>query len=108
MFISAKEPKAYDAAGNRLTKTAVQTGNPNPASVTSQYSYDPIYELTQAVVNVSVAEGYTYDAVGNRLTKTAVRAGNPNPVPALSQYGRDSIHESTQPCSFQFTQRRDL
>jgi RHS repeat-associated protein len=58
----------YDAAGNRTSKTAVQAGNPNPVSVLSQYSYDPIYELTQAVVNGSVAESYGYDAVGNRLT----------------------------------------
>ncbi len=58
----------YDAAGNRLTKTAVQVGNPNPVSVLSQYSYDPIYELTQALVGGSVAESYTYDPVGNRLT----------------------------------------
>ena len=45
----------YDAAGNRLTKTAVQEASPNPVSVLSQYSYDNIYELTQAVVNGSVA-----------------------------------------------------
>jgi RHS repeat-associated protein len=58
----------YDAAGNRLTKTAVQEVDSNPVSVTSAYSYDSIYQLTQAVVNGSVAEGYGYDAVGNRLT----------------------------------------
>ena len=34
----------------------------------SQFSYDNIYELTQAVVNGTVAESYSYDAVGNRLT----------------------------------------
>jgi RHS repeat-associated protein len=59
---------SYDAAGNRLSKTAVQESNPNPVSVLSQYSYDPIYELTQAVVGGSLAESYSYDAVGNRLT----------------------------------------
>ena len=53
----------YDAAGNRLTKTALQEASPNPVSVLSQFSYDNIYELTQAVVNGSVAEGYSYDAV---------------------------------------------
>jgi YD repeat-containing protein len=67
----------YDAAGNRLTKTAVQEASPNPVSVSSQYSYDNIYELTQALVNGSVAEGYTYDAVGNRLT-SAGRKGVPS------------------------------
>ena len=68
----------YDAAGNRLTKTAVQAGNPNPVSVLSQYSYDAIYELTQAVVNGTVAEGYSYDAVGNRLTSAGPVSYNYN------------------------------
>ena len=58
----------YDAAGNRTSKTAVQEGSPNPVSVTSQYSYDNIYELTQAVVGGTLAESYSYDAVGNRLS----------------------------------------
>ena len=40
----------YDAAGNRLTMTAVQEASPNPVSVLSQYSYDNIYELTQAFI----------------------------------------------------------
>ena len=68
----------YGAAGNRLTKTAVQEASPNPVSVLSQYSYDPIYELTQAVVNGSVAEGYSYDAVGNRLTSAGPTSYNYN------------------------------
>ena len=68
----------YDAAGNRLTKTAVQEASPNPVSVLSQFSYDNIYELTQAVVNGTVAEGYTYDAVGNRLTSAGPVTYNNN------------------------------
>ncbi|MGO8792469.1 MAG: RHS repeat-associated core domain-containing protein [Terriglobia bacterium] len=68
----------YDAAGNRLTKTAVQEASPNPVSVLSQYSYDNIYELTQAVVNSSVAESYSYDAVGNRLTSAGPTSYNYN------------------------------
>ena len=68
----------YDAAGNRLTKTAVEESNGNPVSVLSQFSYDNIYELTQAVVNGSVAEGYTYDAVGNRLTSAGPVTYNNN------------------------------
>ncbi len=68
----------YDAAGNRLTKTAVQEASPNPVSVLSQFSYDNIYELTQAVVNGSVAEGYSYDAVGNRLTSAGPTSYNYN------------------------------
>ena len=61
----------YDAAGNRLTKTALQQADPNPVSVLSQYSYDSIYELTQAVVGGNLAESYSYDAVGNRLTSVS-------------------------------------
>ena len=57
-----------DAAGNRTSKTALQQADPTPVSVTSNYSYDDIYELTQAVVGGSVAESYSFDAVGNRLT----------------------------------------
>jgi RHS repeat-associated protein len=68
----------YDAAGNRLTKTAVQEASPNPVSVLSQYSYDPIYELTQAVVNSSVAESYSYDVVGNRLSSAGPVSYNYN------------------------------
>ena len=68
MRSDTKERRCGDAEGNRLTKTALPSGNPNPVSVLSQYTYDPIYELTQALVNGTVAEAYTYDAVGNRLT----------------------------------------
>jgi RHS repeat-associated protein len=57
-----------DAAGKWLTKTALQQANPTPVSVLSEYSYDNIYQLTQTLVDQSLAESYTYDAVGNRLT----------------------------------------
>jgi RHS repeat-associated protein len=68
----------YDAAGNRLTKTAVQEATPSPVSVTSNYSYDPIYELTQSVVGGTLAEGYSYDPVGNRLTSAGPTSYNYN------------------------------
>ena len=68
IFINARDRKTYDAVGNRTSKTALQQADPTPVSVLSQYSYDPTYQLTQAVVGGSLAESYTYDAVGNRLT----------------------------------------
>jgi len=68
----------YDAAGNRLTKTAVQEATPNPVSVLSQYSYDNIYELTQALVGGTLAESYSYDAVGNRLASAGPTSYNYN------------------------------
>jgi len=58
----------YDAAGNRTSETALQQADPNPVSVLSQYTYDDIYQLTQAVVGGNLAESYTYDGVGIRLT----------------------------------------
>ena len=64
---------SYDAAGNRTSKTEfVQAGGPNPAQVVSNYTYDPIYQLTQAVVNGTTAETYSYDQVGNRLSSLGV------------------------------------
>jgi YD repeat-containing protein len=69
---------SYDAAGNRASKTAVQQADPNPVSVTSSFSYDNIYELTQAVVNGTVAESYSYDAVGNRLSSAGPVSYNYN------------------------------
>jgi RHS repeat-associated protein len=71
MLTNATERKAFDrflAAGNRTSKTALQQADPTPVSVLSQYSYDNIYQLTQTLVDQSLAESYTYDAVGNRLT----------------------------------------
>src|SRR5579859_1586372 len=52
----------YDAAGNRLSKTNLY------ANVTSNYSYDNIYQLTGVTQGTSTTESYSYDAVGNRLS----------------------------------------
>ena len=51
-----------DSAGNRTAKTNQQSG------VTSNYTYDPIYELTKVMQAANTTENYTYDPVGNRLT----------------------------------------
>jgi YD repeat-containing protein len=55
---------AVDAAGNRTAKTDMRAG------VTSNYTYDAVYELTQ--VAGATTESYTYDAVGNRLSAIGV------------------------------------
>jgi RHS repeat-associated protein len=63
----------YDARGNRTAKTELlQPVGPNPIQLVSNYSYDAIYELTQAVLNGATAETYSYDAVGNRLSSLGV------------------------------------
>jgi RHS repeat-associated protein len=56
----------YDGAGNRTSKTNQLN------STTSNYSYDPLYELTQVVQGATTTESYSYDAVGNRLSSSGV------------------------------------
>ena len=56
----------YDSAGNRTAKTNYLN------SVTSNYSYDPLYQLTQVTQGSSTTESYSYDAVGNRLSSVGV------------------------------------
>jgi YD repeat-containing protein len=46
----------YDAAGNRTSKTDKRT------NVTSTFSYDPLYELTQVLQGSTTTESYSYDA----------------------------------------------
>src|SRR5207253_5300819 len=55
-----------DNAGNRTSKTDQLAG------VTSNYTYDPIYELTQVTQAATTTESYTYDPVGNRLSSLGV------------------------------------
>jgi RHS repeat-associated protein len=38
------------------------------AGVTSNYTYDPLYELTQVTQGANTTESYTYDPVGSRLS----------------------------------------
>jgi RHS repeat-associated protein len=55
-----------DPAGNRTAKTD------NYASVTSNYTYDPLYELTQVTQATNTTENYSYDPVGNRLSSLGI------------------------------------
>ncbi|MGB7133549.1 MAG: RHS repeat-associated core domain-containing protein [Candidatus Sulfotelmatobacter sp.] len=56
----------YDPAGNRTAKTNYLNG------ITSSYTYDQLYELTQVTQGGSTTESYTYDPVGNRLFSSGV------------------------------------
>jgi RHS repeat-associated protein len=56
----------YDSAGNRTAKTN------ELSAVTSNYTYDPLYELTQVTQATNTTESYSYDPVGNRLSSLGV------------------------------------
>jgi RHS repeat-associated protein len=79
---------AYDAAGNRTSKTNYLTGT------TENYGYDPLYELTQVTRGGSTNESYSYDAVGNRLSSLGVssyqyNASNELTATSLGNYTYD-------------------
>jgi RHS repeat-associated protein len=61
-----------DNAGNRTAKTDELAG------VTSNYSYDAIYELTQVTQGANTTESYTFDPVGNRLSSLGISPYNVN------------------------------
>ncbi|PYX58508.1 MAG: hypothetical protein DMG76_08595 [Acidobacteria bacterium] len=63
---------AVDNAGNRTSKTD------QLANVTSNYTYDPLYQLTQVTQATTTTENYTYDPVGNRLSSLGVSPYNVN------------------------------
>jgi RHS repeat-associated protein len=61
-----------DSAGNRTAKTDQR------AAVTSNYTYDAIYELTQVTQANNTTENYSYDAVGNRTASLGVSSYTTN------------------------------
>jgi RHS repeat-associated protein len=79
----------YDAAGNRSSKTNYLNDS------TSNYAYDPVYELTQVTQGGSTMESYSYDAVGNRLSSQGVpsyqyNASNELTSGSLGSYAYDN------------------
>lgn len=75
-----------DAMGNRTTKTDQH------ANITSSYTYDPLYELTQVTQATNTTESYSYDPVGNRLSSLGV-----------SPYDYNSSNELTSTPSVTYT-----
>jgi RHS repeat-associated protein len=61
-----------DPAGNRTAKVD------QLAAVTSNYTYDNIYQLTQATQGGSTTESYSYDMVGNRTASLGVASYTTN------------------------------
>jgi RHS repeat-associated protein len=61
-----------DSAGNRTAKTD------QLAAVTSNYTYDAIYQLTQVTKANNTTESYSYDPVGNRTASLGVSSYTTN------------------------------
>src|SRR5580704_6003106 len=61
-----------DNAGNRTAKTDEHAG------ITSNYTYDAIYELTKVTQGTNTTESYTFDPVGDRLSSLSVSPYNYN------------------------------
>ena len=76
----------YDNAGNRVSKTN------DLNNTTENYTYDPLYQLTQVTQGLTTTESYTYDAVGNRLSSLG-----------MSPYAYNSSNELTSTPSATFT-----
>ncbi len=79
-----------DNAGNRTAKTDQR------AAVTSNYTYDAIYELTQVTQATTTTESYSFDPVGNRLSSLGV-----------SPYANNSSNELTSTPSTTYTYDND-
>jgi RHS repeat-associated protein len=67
-----------DSAGNRTSKSDALAG------VTSNNTYDAIYELTQVTQAGAATESYSYDPVGNRLSSLGGASYTVNPSNELS------------------------
>ena len=80
----------YDNAGNRVSKTNSLNNS------TENYTYDPLYQLTQVAQGLTTTESYTYDAVGNRLSSLG-----------MTPYAYNSSSELTSTPSATFTYDAD-
>ena len=88
------EAYTLDAAGNRTAKTDYLAG------VTSNYTYDKIYELMQVTQGTNTTENYSYDPVGNRLSALGVASYTYNPsneltITSTGTYGYDANGNET-------------
>ena len=72
------ERSRRNKAGNRLTKANSLN------SVTEEYTYDPLYQLTQVVQGSTTTESYSCDFVWNRLSSVGVPLYSYNPSNELT------------------------
>ena len=96
-----------DTAGNRTSKTDWL------AKVTSNYTYDQIYELTQVTQAANTTESYSYDPVGNRIASLGVSSyttNNANELTAMSttSYTYDNNGNTTSKTDPEVDARHDF
>ncbi|MFZ0338640.1 MAG: hypothetical protein WAL45_11445 [Terracidiphilus sp.] len=80
-------------AGNRTRKTD------DLAGVTSNYTYDKIYELTQVLQGTNTTETYTFDPVGNRLSSLGVSSYTNNTSNELTSDSNASTGGAVKSCA---------
>jgi YD repeat-containing protein len=76
----------YDNAGNRTAKTNYLN------NITEQYTYDPLYQLTQVTQGTTTTESYSYDAVGNRLSSLGMSPYVYNSSNELTSHARCDLY----------------
>ena len=69
-YTLSTETYAYDAHGNRTTKTVRRSGKTDTVTA---YTYDPLYQLTGVTTNGNAAATYAYNGNGQRVTSTEGR-----------------------------------
>jgi RHS repeat-associated protein len=77
---------AYDAAGNRTSKTNQLN------SALSTYGYDNIYQLTGVTQGATSTEAYSFDPVGNRLSSLSVPSYSYNSSNEITATGSSSSY----------------
>ncbi len=90
-------PTSHPAATATATRqpTSAPTDLPTPlpgyGETTINYTYDPLYRLTEANYSTGDYYHYTYDAVGNRLQQTTMVNG----LSSVVDYGYDNANRLT-------------
>jgi len=71
-FLISSETFRCVPFGRRMQKNSALGATNYLNGITSNYTYDQLYELTQVAQGASTTESYSYDPVGNRLSSFGV------------------------------------
>ncbi len=65
--------------------------------MTSNYTYDPVYQLTQVQQGGTTTESYSYDAVGNRTASLGVSSYTTNASNELTATSNGRVAQALLP-----------